>query len=184
MPQRHRRASASRYGKVRNLDYLRKPQMITTFLFGQKARSRLARHGEYQIERKLVSRCSSMISLTTIYLKQLRHSNASLLYLTSFISQCVDDEQAHLHLTILIVLSFEEKGSRRNSIMSNQDNLDYDNYSTTKLEFEKFNAFKDNNRLRNNDKDNSLNIVKASTLHQQIETLMTKIRGLRNAQQV
>jgi len=49
--------------------------------------------------------------------------------------------------------------------MSNQDNLDYDNYSTTKLEFEKFDALKDNNRSRNNDENDSSNTIRTSTLH-------------------
>jgi hypothetical protein len=38
--------------------------------------------------------------------------------------------------------------------MLNQNNLSYDNYSTTKLEFEKFNFFRDNNRSRNVNEDN------------------------------
>jgi len=49
--------------------------------------------------------------------------------------------------------------------MSNQNNLSYDDYSTTKLKFEKFDVLEDNNRLRNDDENNKLNTIKALTLH-------------------
>ncbi len=65
--------------------------------------------------------------------------------------------------------------------MSNQNNSSHDNYSTTKLKFEKFEVLKDNNRSRNNDENNNSNTIRASTLHQQIKTLITKIRDLRDA---
>jgi len=49
--------------------------------------------------------------------------------------------------------------------MLNEDNLDYDDYSTTKLEFERFDALKDNNCSRNNNENNSSNTIRALTLH-------------------
>ncbi len=185
MLQRHRRASVSGYGRARDLDCLWKPQIVRLLFFGQKARSRLARHGEYQIGRRLVPRCSSTISLTTIYLIQLGHSNKSLSYLTSFTPQCANEQQTHSHLIVLIVSPFEGKDSRRDSIMSNQNSSSHDDYSIIKLEFERFDFFQDNNRPRNVDEDScrqrdvdendSLNTIRASTLHQQIKTLITKI---------
>jgi len=78
--------------------------------------------------------------------------------------------------------------------MSNQKNSSYNNYSTTESEFDKFDFFQDNNRLRNADKNNcrqrdigennSSNTIKIPTLYQQIEILITKIRDLQNAQQI
>jgi hypothetical protein len=60
--------------------------------------------------------------------------------------------------------------------MSNHDNSNHDDYSTTKLEFEGFDFFRSNNRPRNVDEDNrrqrdddeddSLDTIRASTLHQ------------------
>ncbi len=38
--------------------------------------------------------------------------------------------------------------------MSNYNSLSYDNYLTTKLEFEEFDTFRDNNCLQNVDKNN------------------------------
>jgi len=70
-----------------------------------------------------------------------------------------------LHLTILIVSSFEGKDSRRDSIMSNQDSSSHDDYSTIESKFEKFDALEGNNRSRNDDEDNSSNTIRASTLH-------------------
>ncbi len=154
MLQRSRRASALGYGRARDPKCLWKPRIAQHPFSSQIARNKFARYSEYQIERKLVSRCSSTINSTTIYSIQLRYSNTSLLYLTSFIFQCVNKKQTHLYFTILIVLSFEKKDSKRNSIISNYNNLSYNNYSTTKLEFEGFDVFRDNNRLRNVNKNN------------------------------
>jgi len=47
----------------------------------------------------------------------------------------------HSHFTILIVLFFEKKDSKRNSIILNQNNSSYNDYLTTKLEFDRFNSF-------------------------------------------
>ena len=60
----------------------------------------------------------------------------------------------HSHFTILIVLFFEKKNLRRNSIMSNYNSLNYNNYLITKLKFEDFNIFQDNNCLQNVNKNN------------------------------
>ncbi len=80
-----------------------------------------------------------------------------------------------MHFTILIVLFFEEKNSRRNSIISNYNNLSYNNYLTTKLKFEEFDIFRNNNCLQNvdknnsrqynNSKENNLTTIKTLTLH-------------------
>ncbi len=53
----------------------------------------------------------------------------------------------HSYFIVLIVLSFEEKDSKYNSIISNYNSLNYNNYLTTKLEFKNFNIFRDNNCL-------------------------------------
>ena len=70
-----------------------------------------------------------------------------------------------MHLTILIVPPFEGKDSRRDSIMLDQGSPSYDDYSTTKLVFEGFDALEGNNRSRHDGEDDSPNIVRASTLH-------------------
>jgi len=59
--------------------------------------------------------------------------------------------------------------------MSNQESSSYNNYSTTRLEFDKFDFFQNNNRLQNVDKDNccqrnvdennSSNTIRVSTLY-------------------
>ncbi len=49
---------------------------------------------------------------------------------------------------------FQKKNLRCNNIMSNYNNLSYDNYLTTKLEFEDFNVFRNNNCLQNVNKNN------------------------------
>ena len=154
-------------------------------LSSQIAKNRLARYSKYQIKRKLISCCSLTINSTTIYFIQLRYSNTSLLYFTSFISQCVNKKQTHLHFTILIVLSFEKKDLRHNSIISNYSSLSYDNYLTIKLKFKEFNIFRNNNYLQNvnknnqrqynNNKEDSLITIKTLTLYQQIKILITKI---------
>jgi len=79
----------------------------------------------------------------------------------------------------------------RDSIMWEQDSPSHDDYSITRLEFEEFDFFQGNNcsrnvdedsrRQRDVDEDDSPNRIRTSTLHQQIETLITKIRDLRNA---
>jgi len=90
-----------------------------------------------------------------------------------------------LHFTILIVLSFEKKDLRHNSIISNYSSLSYDNYLTIKLKFKEFNIFRNNNCLQNvnknnqrqynNNKEDSLITIKTLTLYQQIKILITKI---------
>ncbi len=53
----------------------------------------------------------------------------------------------YLHFTILIVLFFEKKDSKYNSIILNYNNLNYNNYLIIKLEFKDFNIFRSNNCL-------------------------------------
>jgi len=49
--------------------------------------------------------------------------------------------------------------------MSNQDSPSHDDYLIIESKFERFDALEDNNRLRNDDEDNSLNTIRALTLH-------------------
>jgi len=59
-----------------------------------------------------------------------------------------------LYFTILIILFFKKKNSKRNNIMLNYNSLSYNNYLTTKLELKDFDIFRSNNRLQNVDKNN------------------------------
>ncbi len=58
------------------------------------------------------------------------------------------------HFIILIVLFFEKKDLRRNSIILNYNSLNYINYLIIKLKFKEFNIFRNNNCLRNVNKNN------------------------------
>ncbi len=68
--------------------------------------------------------------------------------------KCACFSLAHSHLIVLIVLSFEEKDSEHNNIITDYSSLSYNNYSTTKLEFEEFNISQNNNCLQNINKNN------------------------------
>ncbi len=59
-----------------------------------------------------------------------------------------------MYFTILIILFFKKKNSKRNNIMLNYNSLSYNNYLTTKLELKDFDIFRSNNRLQNVDKNN------------------------------
>ncbi len=139
MSQRQRRASASGYDRACNSECLQKSRITQSFFLIRQREIDSYIITSIKIERKLVFCYSLTINSTTIYFIQLKYSNTSLLYLISFISQYVSKKQTHLHFTILIILFFEEKNSRRNSIISNYSNLSYNNYLTTKLKFKEFN---------------------------------------------
>ena len=68
--------------------------------------------------------------------------------------KCACFSLAHLHLIVLIVLCFEEKDSEHNNIITDYSSLSYNNYWTTKLEFEEFNISQNNNCLQNINKNN------------------------------